>query len=200
MAIDTRIRAHAGDEPTCSVTGPFSHHPGFFGRVEAEVLFRNLQADVCWQQEWLTLYGRRLPVPRLLSWCGDHGVNYRYSGTDHPCEGWLPAVTALRRRLAEEAGFRSNLVLMNRYRDGRDHMGWHTDDERGLAGRIASVSLGAARRFLIRWPGEARARAIDLQPGALLIMDGRLRHALPRTRKPVGERINLTFRWVDAGR
>lgn len=178
---------------------PYRYLPEFLPAAEATELFERLRTEVPWQQEWLTLYGRRMPVPRLLAWCGDAGLNYRYSGTDHPCSGWLPALEPLRRRIEEAFGLDSNMVLLNRYRDGSDCIGWHSDDERGLADRIVSVSLGAKRRFLLRLAADSRASLpLDLTHGSLLVMDGRLRHALPRTRRPVGERINLTFRRLAA--
>jgi alkylated DNA repair dioxygenase AlkB len=172
----------------------YTYLPRFLDSGEATALFDALLDGVRWQQEWLHLYGRRVRVPRLVSWCGDAGVNYRYSGADHACDGWLPRLTALRRRIAEQTALQGNLLLVNRYRSGADYIGWHADDERGLAGRIASVSLGARRRFLLRLPGEQRSVSLDLEHGSLLVMDGGLRHTLPRTRKVVGERINLTFR------
>jgi alkylated DNA repair dioxygenase AlkB len=178
---------------------PVEHRPGFLAPTQATELLRTLLDGVPWQQEWLQLYGRRIAVPRLLAWCGEPGLNYRYSGTDHVCRGWLPELLGIRRRLAVELGVGSNLVLINRYRDGRDHMGWHADDERGLARRVASLSLGATRRFLIRLPGEPRSRSVDLEHGSVLVLDGSLRHALPPTRRPVEERLNLTFRRIQPG-
>lgn len=168
---------------------------GFLGADEAWGLFAALRDEVVWTEESLTLFGRAVRVPRRLAWYGNAGVNYRYSGADHRCDGWPAVLAPLRRRL-EEAGVTSNLVLLNRYRHGDDYMGWHADDERGLAANIASISLGACRRFLVRPAGAARATGLDLGHGSLLLMDGRLRHSLPRTRRPVGERINLTFRLV----
>jgi alkylated DNA repair dioxygenase AlkB len=157
-------------------------------------LAERLREQAAWQQETLRLYGRAVRVPRLVAWYGDGGLNYRYSGIDHRCSGWLPELAALRDRLAAEHGLHSNLVLLNRYRDGADYMGWHRDAETGHGRCIASVSLGATRRFLLRRREQQRAERLDLGHGSLLLMDARVRHALPRTRRPVGERINLTFR------
>ncbi len=176
---------------------------GFLGSTQAEALFQELLGGVPWRHERVQLYGRRVTVPRLLGWYGEPGLNYRYAGVDHRCEGWRPSLAALRERLDRELGVPSNLVLLNRYRDGTDCMGWHRDDEPGLARRIVSVSLGAQRRFLVRPPGDEgrpareRSQAFDLEHGSVLVMDGGWRHSLPRTRRPVGERINLTFRLVD---
>ncbi len=176
---------------------------------------RQLVDRAPWRQEWISLYGRRVPVPRLVAWCGDAGINYRYSGADHPCDGWLPELAALRRQLSDATGLACNFVLINRYRHGAEYMGWHSDDERGLASTVASISLGACRRFLFR-PKSAAAMAssartgpagsrrpsqvLELAHGSLLMLDGSVRHSLPATRKPVGERINLTFRLLEEGR
>lgn len=176
--------------------GSFVYRPGWLCAREAAALFETLEHCVSWRHEWLHLYGRRTAVPRLLAWFGDRGLNYRYSGADHPCEGWLPALEPLRRRLLEELDLCSNFVLVNRYRDGSDYMGWHADDERGLGPAVASVSLGSTRRFLLRVPDRARSLPLDLEHGSLLVFDGALRHSLPRSRRALAERINLTFRYI----
>lgn len=167
---------------------------GFLTDDDAWDLFHRLRDGVAWREETLTLFGRPVTVPRLLAWYGDHGLNYRYSGTDHVCSGWSPELAALRQRLETEAGLYCNLVLLNRYRSGADCMGWHADDEPGLDARVASLSLGAPRRFLLRPTPRARSESMDLEHGSLLIFPGRVRHSLPRTRRPAAERINLTFR------
>lgn len=177
---------------------PFVYHRGFLAADRADALLATLQ-ERPWQSEHLTLFGRARAVPRLLAWCGDRGLNYRYTGTDHVCGGWWPELGALRRCIAARTGVESNFVLLNRYRAGDDYMGWHRDDERGLACRVASISLGASRRFLIRPSDGERATALDLEHGSLLILDGAVPHSLPRTRRPVGERINLTFRRLGEG-
>jgi alkylated DNA repair dioxygenase AlkB len=171
--------------------------PGFLPPAQAGELHQHLLDSVCWQREQLRLYGRHIEVPRLLTWCGDPGLNYRYSGTDHVCHGWLDVLQPLKDQLARHHGLVANLVLVNRYRHGGDYMGWHKDDERGHGRWVASVSLGARRRFLLRPPGTDRSVRLDLEPGSLLLMDSTWRHALPKTRRPVNERINLSFRRVE---
>lgn len=177
---------------------PADYRPGFLDRPAADALLLALRDGLSWHQESVRLFGRRYAVPRLVAWCGDAGLNYRYSGCDHPCSGWYPALASLRARLGELTGLEANLVLLNRYRDGRDAMGWHRDDEPGMASLVASVTLGASRRFLIRPGGEQAVVALVLEHGSLLLMDGCEPHAVPRTRHPVGERINLTFRRLSA--
>src|SRR5690606_19254069 len=130
---------------------------------------------------------------------------YRYSGADFVPHPWLPPLQALRERLCEDGFGEFNSVLLNRYRDGNDSMGWHGDDEpaHGPAPLIASVSLGAARRFLLRRRDDNRRRAeYVLGHGDLLIMGGETQrfyqHALPKMARVQGERINLTFRWITS--
>jgi alkylated DNA repair dioxygenase AlkB len=140
-------------------------------------------------------------VPRLVAWHGDPGTAYTYSGTLHEPLPWTPVLQSIRDRVQGLTGHSFNSVLLNRYRDGRDGMGWHADDEREL-GRdpvIASVSLGATRRFKLRHRRLREAVAtIGLAHGDLLLMAGPTQHAyvhaVPKTTRPVDERVNLTFR------
>lgn len=170
--------------------------PEFLPRAEADGLFERLLERVAWGTEPFRIFGREIPAPRLVAWCGDPGLNYRYAGTDHPCAGWLPELGPPRLRLAETCGFASRLALLNRYRSGMDCMGWHTDDEPGQGGVVATLSLGAVRRFRMRPAAGLPAVAVELGHGSLLLMAAALPHALPRTRRAIGERISVSFRTV----
>lgn len=180
--------------------------PAAFPPEEAAVLFAELRQTIDWQQESILMFGRRVLVPRLVAWHGDSGASYTYSGTPHQPLPWSRPLARIRDRAAELCGARFNAVLLNLYRDGRDGMGWHADDEAEL-GRdpvIASVSLGAARRFCLRHKRHRSLRLdLTLEDGDLLLMSGTTQrnwmHAVPRTARPVGERINLTFRQVLPG-
>ena len=177
--------------------------PAAFGPDEALRLFQALHAGIHWRQEEVVIFGRRRQVPRVVAWHGDPGASYRYSGTDHHPEPWTPALERVRARVCELSGTEFNAVLLNLYRDGRDGMGWHADDEPEL-GRdpvIASVSLGAPRRFCLRHRRRKDLKLdLELPHGSLLVMSGPMQHhwvhALPKTRRPLGERINLTFRRI----
>jgi alkylated DNA repair dioxygenase AlkB len=181
--------------------------PAWLPGAEADALFDGLRASVPWEVHKVRLFGREVPAPRLSCWIGDPGTAYRYSGQRHQPRPWPPGLRPVRTRLEAELGAPFNSVLANLYRDGRDAMGWHRDDERDLgpAPVIASLSLGASRRFLVKPHGDpqAKALAIELPHGSLLVMGGEFqqgyRHALPRTARPVGPRINLTFRNVRIG-
>ncbi|KAA2285474.1 alpha-ketoglutarate-dependent dioxygenase AlkB family protein [Arenimonas fontis] len=176
---------------------------GWLGAEEADALFEGLSAQVPWEVHRIRLFGREVESPRLSCWIGDSGASYVYSRTRFEPRPWLPALQELRLRLERETGARFNSVLANLYRDGADAMGWHADDEPELGARpvIASVSLGATRRFLLRHRRErGRRLALELPHGSLLLMSGdtqaNWQHALARTVRPVGPRINLTFRWI----
>jgi alkylated DNA repair dioxygenase AlkB len=184
------VTRQPGTPGTCS----HRYLPDFLAPEAAQQLFETLRDGVHWRSEQLRLFGRTVTAPRLVAWCGERGLNYRYAGVDHPCDGWWPDVQPLRDRVAEACGFAPALVLLNRYRDGRDAMGWHTDDEPGQGEWFASVSLGAPRRFRLRPTAEGPSVGLMLAPGSLLLMRSAIPHALPRTARPIGERINLTFR------
>ena len=170
---------------------------------EAGELFAELRRTIDWQQESILMFGRRVLVPRLVAWHGDPGTSYTYSGTLHQPLPWTSPLARIRDRVSELSCARFNAVLLNLYRDGRDGMGWHADDETEL-GRdpvIASVSLGATRRFCLRHRKRRNLKLdLPLPHGSLLCMSGPTQHhwvhALPKTRAAVGERINLTFRLV----
>jgi alkylated DNA repair dioxygenase AlkB len=177
--------------------------PGALAAGEADRLFVALRNGIDWQQEDILIFGERRRVPRLVAWHGDPGAVYTYSGTAHEPRPWTDDLRSVRERLQRLTGHRYNSVLLNLYRDGRDGMGWHADDEPelGPAPAIASLSLGATRRFRLRHRGQRELGcAVDLAHGDLLLMAGGTQsaylHALPKTARLVGERINLTWRWV----
>ncbi|WP_133480092.1 alpha-ketoglutarate-dependent dioxygenase AlkB family protein [Cognatilysobacter segetis] len=178
--------------------------PAWLAPAEAETLFAQLQAEIGWENHPVRLFGREVPAPRLSRWIGDADARYRYSGIFREPWPWTPSLAGLRARLRDALGIDFNSVLANLYRDGRDAMGWHADDEPelGPAPVIASVSLGATRRFVFRHRGGETRLALDLPAGSLLLMQGatqaHYRHALMRTARPVGPRINLTFRRIGA--
>lgn len=145
--------------------------------------------------------GRSVALPRLTAWYGDR--DYRYSGIDNQPAPWPDILAPLRSNLEEWAGVTFNAVLLNRYRDGRDSISWHSDAEASLGPNplIASVSLGAPRRFKLKHRrGRFPSVDVDLRHGDVLIMAGASQHhwlhAVPKTAKPVGERLNLTFRRI----
>lgn len=180
-----------------------AYDPGWLPAGEAAALFEALHGSIPWEVHRIRLFGRTVDSPRLSCWIGDAGAAYTYSGSRFVPRPWPAALRPVRERLRRELGADFNSVLANLYRDGRDAMGWHADAEAelGPAPVIASLSLGATRRFALKARDDpSRKQVLDLPAGALLVMSGgtqrAYRHALPRTARPVGPRINLTFRRV----
>jgi alkylated DNA repair dioxygenase AlkB len=179
--------------------------PAAFVEPVADELFAELLRTIDWRPETLLIFGERRTVPRLVAWHGDRDAVYAYSGTRHLPLPWTPALVRVRNRVTELCGSEFNSVLANRYRSGQDAMGWHADDEPELGNEpvIASLSLGATRRFRLRHRARPRkTHSFDLPHGSLLVMSGdtqRLyQHALPKRAGITAPRINLTFRRIDA--
>ncbi|CAH1567377.1 Alkylated DNA repair protein [Vibrio jasicida] len=180
--------------------GRIYYDPNFLSNLEADRYFSNLRSTLPWQQERITMFGRSVLQPRLQAWHGD--VAYTYSGLTMSPHPWTPDLNELKARCEAIAKVQFNSVLANLYRHGQDSMGWHQDNEPELGGNpvIASVNLGETRRFLLRNLHCKTQLEYELSHGALLIMAGELqhhwKHAVPKTAKPKGERINLTFRHI----
>ena len=177
--------------------------PDWLQAEQADALFAELRDSIEWETHRIRLFGREVDSPRLSSWIGDEDASYTYSGTRFQPHPWPHALVDIRRRLARELDCEFNSVLANRYRNGRDYMGWHSDNESALGPQpiIASLSLGATRRFVLKGRQQSsRKLELPLAHGSLLVMRGNTqanyRHSLPRTARPVGERINLTFRQI----
>ncbi|MBX0292565.1 alpha-ketoglutarate-dependent dioxygenase AlkB [Hymenobacter sp. HSC-4F20] len=180
--------------------------PEFLPLAEAQELLEELTNSLAWQQEAIKLFGRSVLQPRLTAWYGDPGASYQYSGLRLEPLPWTPALLRLRQRVEEATGTFFNSVLLNLYRTGQDSMGWHADDEPelGPAPVIASVTLGATRNFRLKPRDPHRLPhapfSLPLTAGSLLLMRGATQqhwlHALPKTARPVGPRLNLTFRQI----
>ena len=176
--------------------------PSILDGASAQRVFSALLAQIPWRGEDVFMFGRWVSVPRQTCWFGDAQAVYRYSGVTHEPVPWLPLLLELRSLVQATAGVIFNSVLANLYRDGRDSMGWHADNEPELGAdpTIASLSLGAARLFSLQHRKTKRKVNVMLESGSVLIMRGALqhhwRHSLPKTTQITAPRINLTFRFV----
>ncbi|MFW5815395.1 MAG: alpha-ketoglutarate-dependent dioxygenase AlkB family protein [Wenzhouxiangella sp.] len=166
-------------------------------------LFTNLGQTLDWRQLPVRMFGRSIPQPRLTDFRADPGVGYRYSGLSLEARPWTDDLALIRQIVERRTGCCFNSVLCNFYRDGRDYMGWHADNEPELGPEpvIASVSFGAQRRFVLkpRTGGPERVE-FELESGSLLLMCGDVQehwlHQLPRAMRVSEARINLTFRKI----
>ncbi len=183
--------------------------PDFLSLGEADQCLELLLREIDWQQKSIKLFGKTIPQPRLVAWYGDPGASYTYSGLTWEPLGWTEGLRSLKSQVEASVAsmlgqtVKFNSVLLNLYRDGQDSMGWHSDDEPelGCNPAIASVSLGATRRFALQHKRhKALKQKIDLSHGSLLVMAGETqhhwRHQVAKTTKVQEPRVNLTFRYV----
>ena len=183
--------------------GTLWYQPCWLPVDEANQLYCCLLDQVHWQQGRIKLFGQEHLIPRLQAWYGDPCAQYSYSGLGLQPLPWLPQLLNLKERLTAASGTPLNSVLVNLYRDGRDSNGWHADNEveLGFEPVIASVSLGATRRFRLRnIKDKSKTLAFDLPHGSLFIMGAGIQqhwqHQLSKTARKVNPRINLTYRRI----
>ncbi|QGX38834.1 alpha-ketoglutarate-dependent dioxygenase AlkB [Permianibacter aggregans] len=166
-------------------------------------LRQRLVDELHWQQTPIRIYGREVMQPRLTAWYGDADAAYRYSGVTHEPLPWHPLLWDIKALVEQYSASTFNSVLCNYYRSGQDSMGWHSDNEPELGPEpvIASLSFGAARRFLLQHKKDKSLQwQCSLGEGDLLLMRGATqrfyRHSVPKTAKTTDLRINLTFRRI----
>ena len=164
-----------------------------------EVLAR-LVAETAWRSEVITLWGKQYLQPRLTAWHGEKA--YSYSGLTLEPLPFTPLQQQILAAVEAATGRRFNSVLLNYYRDGRDSMGMHSDNEAELGPEpaIASVSYGAARTFILQHKVSRQRLQVALTDGSVLLMAGSLQnnwvHGINKTTRPLGARVNLTFRFI----
>jgi alkylated DNA repair dioxygenase AlkB len=169
---------------------------------ESDRLFAVLESGLDWQEETIFIFGKWVKVPRLMCWYGDPDAYYQYSGVNHQPMPWTTELQSVKAKVEQQCWCTFNSVLANLYRDGRDSMGCHADDEKelGLNPVIASLSLGDERLFKLHHKKRKETLAITLGHGDLLVMAGSLQHhwlhSVPKTKKIRTPRINLTFRKI----
>jgi alkylated DNA repair dioxygenase AlkB len=182
--------------------GEYIYFPNFYDKATADKYFKRLIEDIKWKQESMNMYGKKIPFPRLTAWYGDNEKPYSFSGITLQPHSWSPGLLKVKNDIEPKANVIFNSVLLNRYRDGSDSISWHTDAEKELGQNpvIASVNFGAERKFQLKHKDTNERIDIILQHGSLLIMLGELqhywKHQIPKTKKPLEERVNLTFRVI----
>ena len=187
------------DLPDCDI----SYHREFINAHGADQLFDYLTNHVAWQTDTIKLFGKTYPQPRLTALYGNNGKSYTYSNITMNPIPFDDNLEDLKRKIELSAKTTFSSCLLNLYRDGADSNGWHADDETELGNNpiIASISLGQARYFHMKHRRLKDQKVkILLEHGSLLLMQGPTQHhwlhQIPKSKKPLGPRINLTFRYI----
>jgi len=163
-----------------------------------------ITSGIQWRNDAITFFGKTYPQPRLTAWYGDKGVEYTYSKIKMIASGWTPELAKLKIELEETLETPFNSVLVNYYRNGLDHMSYHSDDEKSLGENpiIASLSFGETRKFYFkhRFQKDLKAKMIELNSQSLLVMKGEFQHfwlhKIAKSKSIDLPRLNLTFRYV----
>jgi alkylated DNA repair dioxygenase AlkB len=178
-------------------------YPAFFSPEESAAYFEKLRETILWEQQELKMFGKAILMPRLIAWYGDEGKSYSYSGITHQPHAWTKELLEIKSRLEDVSKISFNSVLLNLYRDEKDSVGWHSDDEKELGKNpmIASVSFGEERDFQFKHKTKDLRQNILLTNGSFLLMAGETQHhwlhRIPKTKKAVAARLNLTFRLIQ---
>jgi len=176
--------------------------PKFLEPTQTSQIFQQIMDETPWEMPEMVMFGKKYPQAGLSTWFTNTGVKYVYSGITRVPHAMTPMLTRVLDRCASKSGAEYNSVLVNLYRDGSDSVSWHSDNEavNGSEPTIASVSLGATRRFDLRHKESGEVVRVDLEDGSLLVMSGLSQHCwvhqIAKTKTKVGPRINLTYRQV----
>jgi alkylated DNA repair dioxygenase AlkB len=183
---------------------PFDGAADYYGKAlsaaEAQLNLDRLMTHIEWRNDEAVIFGRHIITKRKVAWYGDGNYAYAYSGKTRQALAWTPDLLTLKARVETLTGKTFNSCLLNLYHTGEEGMAWHSDDEKTLEkdGAIASLSLGAERKFSFRHRKTGQTLSMQLEPGSLLVMHGVTQdhwlHSLPKMKKVVAPRINLTFR------
>lgn len=179
------------------------YYPHFMDTIEADSIFSDLKNTIPWQQDEIRVFGKIHQQPRLTALYGNKNKTYSYSNITMSPNPWIPILEKIKLEIEKVCPTEFTTVLLNYYRDGKDSNGWHADDEKelGINPIIASMSFGATRNFQLKHNSNTGIKKnILLEHGSLLIMKGTTqqywKHQIPKTAKPIGPRINLTFRII----
>ncbi len=167
---------------------------------EAIMYFDILLKTLAWKPDEAIIYGKHLITKRKVAWYGNEAYSYTYSNKTKEALPWTKELFALKSLIEKITETHFNSCLVNLYHDGTEGMAYHSDDEKALEknGSIASLSLGADRKFLFKHKRSKLSTHVVLQHGSLLVMKNETQinwmHRLPTSTKVLKARINLTFR------
>ncbi len=179
------------------------YHPNFFTKEEEFRLFKKLKKETPWIQDDIKVFGKIYKQPRLTAFYANNQNTYTYSGITMQPLPFTDTLLEIKTKIESYCEDRFSSCLINLYRDGRDSNGWHADNEKELGRNpvIASVSFGAPRLFKMKHRYDKSLKFdMVLEPGSLLLMKGTTQqfwlHQIPKTKKMIDPRINLTFRYI----
>lgn len=183
---------------------PYDGEVNYYGTVlqNPQSYYERLMEEVAWQNDQTLIFGRLITTKRMVAWYGDEALEYTYSGMKKVASLWNTTLLELKRIVEHLTHETFNSCLLNLYHDGNEGMGWHSDAEKDLKenGTIASLSLGAERKFSFRHKQSKERIDLTLGNGSLLLMRGTTQkywlHQLPKSKKITRGRINLTFRTI----
>jgi len=200
--LDFLIEEKNENERTRIRNGEYIYIKNFFDKSSSDLYLKYLLDSIKWKQEKMNMYGKEVLFPRLTAWYGDNDKPYSFSGITLQPNEWSKELIEIKKEVETITETLFNSVLINRYRSGDDSISWHTDAEKELGSNpvIASVNFGATRDFQLRHIHTKEKVSIELTHGSILVMLGELQHywqhQIPKTKKPVHERVNLTFRKI----
>lgn len=183
--------------------GCVHYHDAFFDVKKAHCFFDLLLEEIDWRNDQAVIMGKTITTKRKVAWYGDQPFEYHYSRTKKVAKPWNETLLAIKNAVQIKTGETFNACLLNLYHDGSEGMAWHSDAERELKknATIASISLGAERKFAFKHKKTAEKVDLILRNGSLLLMKDQTQshwlHRLPPTKKVKCARINLTFRTMN---
>ena len=200
--IDSQLLSTEG-EPLLLNDAKIRYYESFFTPKEAATIFDQLLEETLWQQDPITVFGKTYPQPRLTALYAINTKPYSYSGISMKPKIMTPLLQKIKHKIASISEAEFTTVLLNLYRDGKDSNGWHADNEKELGKNpiIASLSFGENRFFHLKHRRNKEDRLkVLLKSGSLLLMEGNTQehwlHQIAKTARPIGPRINLTFRKI----
>tara|TARA_R110001632_G_scaffold45520_3_gene115765 strand:- start:14947 stop:15549 length:603 start_codon:yes stop_codon:yes gene_type:complete len=182
--------------------GEAIYHGLVLGRKQCDFYYQKLFNEIPWENDQAIVFGKHYITKRKVAWFGDKEYNYKYSGVTKHAHIWTPELLQLKQKIEEISETTYNSCLLNLYHNGEEGMAWHSDGEKTLLdnGTIASVTLGAERKFSFKHKETKQRIDVILENGSLLLMKGTTQknwlHRLPPTKRVFSPRINLTFRTI----
>ena len=185
------------------VNGKVYHYGLVLNAKECAVYFNKFFEANFWEQDEFVMFGKQIVTDRKVAWFADLNYQYTYSNSVKNALQWTPELLYLKNLVELKTGEKFNSCLLNLYHNGNEGMGWHSDNEKELGKHpvIASLSFGATRKFSLKHNTDKQKIDVVLEPGSLLVMKGetqeKWKHSLPKSKKIINPRINLTFRYIN---